>query len=183
MAVTLEQIKADLPDWPDDVIEQWLLKHANRGPDTGWPPPDPLGNHAWKYIITNPLSWWKNVAWKLDVTDCGIEKLSTNTSQIVLKINIALINGIKNVWGDDGTRQRFNSALQYIMKHGSFPKPLIAMRIPSGLSVLDGNHRIAAHFHSQNVPESLLKKLGVQRPAREQEIWMGVHSLGETLDT
>jgi hypothetical protein len=181
MAVTLDQIKADLPDWPDDVIEQWLLKLANRGPDTGWPPPNPLGNHAWKHIITNPLPWWNNVSWKLEVTDCDIEKLSTDTSQIVLKINIALTKGLKNVWGDDDTRLRFNSALQYVLKHGAFPKPLVAMKVPSGLSVLDGNHRIAAHFFSQNAPESLLEKLGVKRPPREQEIWIGAHNLGETL--
>ena len=183
MAVTIEQIKADLPDWPDDVIEQWLLKLANRGTDTGWPPPNPLGDHAWKYTITNPLPWWKNVEWRLEVADCGIEKLSTSTSQIALKINLALIQGIKNVWGDDDTRQRFNSALQHILKQETFPKPLVAMRIQSGLSVLDGNHRIAAHFHSQSVPERVLNKLGVRRPPCEQEIWIGSHKLGEMLDT
>jgi hypothetical protein len=35
-------IKKDLPNWPDDVIDQWLLYFANE-PDCGWPPPDPLG--------------------------------------------------------------------------------------------------------------------------------------------
>jgi hypothetical protein len=37
--VTSEDIKADVPDWPDEVIEQRLLKLADRGRDTGWPPP------------------------------------------------------------------------------------------------------------------------------------------------
>jgi hypothetical protein len=36
---TLQDIKKDLPDWPDDVIDQWLLKLANQT-GMGWPPPD-----------------------------------------------------------------------------------------------------------------------------------------------
>jgi hypothetical protein len=42
--ITLADIKKDLPAWPDDVIEQWLLYLARRD-DTGWPPPEPLGDH------------------------------------------------------------------------------------------------------------------------------------------
>jgi hypothetical protein len=44
-------------DLANDVIEQWLLKLANRGADTGWPPPEPLGRHAWNDILAEkPLS-------------------------------------------------------------------------------------------------------------------------------
>jgi hypothetical protein len=47
--VTVADIRKDLPDWPDDVIEQWLLYFANEA-DCGWPPPDPLGDHRWKRL-------------------------------------------------------------------------------------------------------------------------------------
>jgi hypothetical protein len=40
--IELADIKADLPNWPDEIITEWPLKIANRGPDTGWPPPEPL---------------------------------------------------------------------------------------------------------------------------------------------
>jgi len=32
--ITLQDIKSDFPDWPDDVIDQWLLKFANQ-PEMG----------------------------------------------------------------------------------------------------------------------------------------------------
>jgi len=28
--VSLRDIKSDFPNWPDDVIEQWLLKFVNQ---------------------------------------------------------------------------------------------------------------------------------------------------------
>jgi hypothetical protein len=60
--VEMADIKNDLPDWPDDVIEQWLHYFAQ---DCGWPPPEPLGNHRWKGLLGGkPLSWWKKVSWK-----------------------------------------------------------------------------------------------------------------------
>jgi hypothetical protein len=54
--VSLADIKKDLPEWPDDVIEQWLLYFANE-PDCGWPPPEPLGAHRWAGLLGGkPLS-------------------------------------------------------------------------------------------------------------------------------
>jgi hypothetical protein len=43
---TLQDIKKDLPGWPDDVIDQWLLKLANQS-GMGWPPPNPMTGHRW----------------------------------------------------------------------------------------------------------------------------------------
>ena len=82
--VDLAAIKADLPHWPDDVIDQWLLKLANRGADTGWPPPKYLDRHAWRYILGGrPLSWWRNVAWELKGYDIELDVLSRTTKRIV----------------------------------------------------------------------------------------------------
>ena len=38
-------MKADLPNWPDDVIDGWLVTFYNR---FGWPP---RGDNDWRYII------------------------------------------------------------------------------------------------------------------------------------
>jgi hypothetical protein len=55
--VTVEDVKKDLPDWPDDVVDQWLVYFANE-PDGGWPPPNPLGDHRWRRLFRGrPLSW------------------------------------------------------------------------------------------------------------------------------
>src|ERR1700686_424794 len=73
--VSLADIKRDLPNWPDEVVELWLFYLANRG-DTGWPPPEPLGHHPWAAILGyRPLSWWREVSWKRERTDCGFSNL------------------------------------------------------------------------------------------------------------
>jgi hypothetical protein len=155
---TLADIKNDLPKWPDDVIDQWLLYLANRS-DTGWPPPEPLGDHPWTHILGDKsLTWWSKVEWQLNTVDCSFEGLSTNSKAIVTKIYDARINGVRNSFSDENTAKRVNSALNYLLRYGVFPKSPIAMRIDSGLSILDGNHRIAAHFISQKMPADELKK-------------------------
>jgi len=169
--VDLATIKADLPDWPDDVIKQWLLKLANRGPDTGWPPPEDLDGNAWKYILGGrPPSWWKKVTWKLEDRDVNFEALSRGTKLIV-----------NDMLGGDDTAEpdaRLIGAANYVAKHGSFPKPLVAMQLEDGLSVLDGNHRVAALCACQAIPDTVSKKGGTP-PLKSQKVWMGTHAAGE----
>ena len=57
------RIIEDLPNFPVDVIEQFLLPYAE---DFGWPPGkrerDP--NNNWKYILRkNDLTYWQKVKW------------------------------------------------------------------------------------------------------------------------
>ena len=55
--VTLEDIKKTLPQWPDEVIGEWLIYFANDG--LGWPPPEPYGDHRWGVLLGHrPVSWW-----------------------------------------------------------------------------------------------------------------------------
>jgi hypothetical protein len=54
--VTLEDIKKTLPQWPDEVIGEWLIYFANDG--LGWPPPEPYGDHRWGVLLGHrPVSW------------------------------------------------------------------------------------------------------------------------------
>jgi hypothetical protein len=52
VVVALADIKADLPNWPDDVVDQWVLKLANQS-GMGWPPPDPMEGHRWEPLLTH----------------------------------------------------------------------------------------------------------------------------------
>src|SRR5713101_4165738 len=97
--VSLADIKKDLPAWPDDVIEEWLLYLANRE-DTGWPPPDPMGGHPWALILGHrPIPWWRDVVWKLEKVDCSLAGLSESTKRIVMQM-LAEISGKT---ADEGT--------------------------------------------------------------------------------
>ena len=149
--IELATIKADLPDWPDEVIELWLLKLANRGSDTGWPPPEPFGESAWKHILGDrPLSWWKRVTWKREDRDLNFEALSQDPRSIVNKMLDAHINNKTNVYSTMlNSKARFESAALYIAQNGTVPEPLVGMELEDGLSVLDGNHRMAALCYCQ----------------------------------
>jgi hypothetical protein len=177
--VEFVDIKRDLPDWPDEVIEEWLLKLANRS-DTGWPPPEPLGNHPWKYILgARPLSWWKEVTWTLEEHQMNFDALAKNSKRIVKDMIDGHINRVPNTYfGWPESKARFLSAGQYVSQYGTFPKPPMAVRLDDGLSVLDGNHRMTALCFRQLAPERILKLGGVP-PLKKHQVWIGKHARGE----
>jgi hypothetical protein len=178
--VTLAEIKADLPDWPDDVIEQWLLPHANRGDDTGWPPPEKLEESAWLNILgRRPLAWWKKVDWQLNEREIGFDGLCTGSRRIVAALIDGHIEGKPNIYSvGDNSKARFLSALRFIAKNGTLSKPLIAMQLEDGLSVIDGSHRMTALHVCQTKPEVIVQK-GGKVPLKTHKIWIGTHADGE----
>src|SRR5262249_39784519 len=45
------------------------------------------------------------------------------------------------------SKQRFWACASFIQAHGNVPKPLVAVSLPFGFEVVDGNHRLAALIH------------------------------------
>jgi hypothetical protein len=173
--VDVADIKKDLPTWPDDVIDQWLLYFANES-DCKWPPPDPLGEHRWAGILGGrPLSWWKKVSWKKETVRCDVAKLSNKTRRIVNDM-IAEMNAGK---ADAITKRRFDHSFHFILNNATFPKPILAMKVPSGLEVVDGNHRIGAFCALQMMPDAKFTQLNLKKAKPDQEAWIGTHSGGE----
>jgi hypothetical protein len=173
--VSVADIKRDLPDWPDDLIEQWLHYFANES-DCGWPLPEPLGNHRWNGILGGkPLSWWKNVTWEKETVTCDLasltEKARTDVSEIVTEMNTGTASA--------STQRRVAQAWIYIKDNGVFPRALVTMKKGDGLRLIDGSHRMAAFEMVQSLTDVQLAELGVKRPAREQEVWVGTHSEGD----
>ena len=163
-----------MPGWPDEVIEQWLLELANR-PDTGWPPPEDVSERAWGAILGwRPLSWWKNVSWKLEERDVGFAELSTGTKQITVRI----VNEVTKGQAADNSEARFNYALNHLARTGEFQKPLVAMNLADGLSVLDGNHRITALIVCE-AQANAFRQNGRKVPSMTQKVWIGAHVDGD----
>jgi hypothetical protein len=102
LMVALPDIKADLPDWPNDVVDQWLLKLANQS-GMGWPPPDPMAGHRWELLLTHPISWWKDVTWTLETRDCSFDKLSMDARRTMNSMYDALVDGVENGFGGDNS--------------------------------------------------------------------------------
>jgi hypothetical protein len=170
-SVALVRIKADLPQWPDEVIEQWLLKVANRGPETGWPPPEPLKEPCKFVLGERPLSWWRAVTWRLEEHELNIDRLSASTRRVVREMIDAHIGGVSNVHTRvPESKLRFTAALEYVSEHGTIPKPPLAMRMRDGIIVIDGNHRVAAlcvHQEQERKNGSI--------PLEKHKIWTDAH--------
>jgi hypothetical protein len=178
--IELADIKKDLPHWPDEVIEEWLLKLANRGSDTGWPPPEPLGDHTWKYILGGrPLSWWRQVRWTLEDSDLTFDSLSTASKRIVRDMLDGHVNGKPNPISQiRNSRTRFLTAGKYISENGTSPKPPLVIKKADGLSVLDGNHRVSALCFRRLASERIVNLSGVA-PRKIHQVWVATHPRGE----
>jgi hypothetical protein len=173
--VTAADIKADLPNWPDQVIEDWLLHHANRGAEIGWPPPNDVNFHPWGPIIGwRPLSWWKDVSWTLEEHEIGFDSLCNDSKQAAIRI----ADEINKDEAQDNSDARFESAAKHLTSTGEFHTPLVVMKQGDGLSVLDGNHRVTALISCQAQAEAI-KQQGGKVPSTKQKIWMGSHAKGQ----
>jgi hypothetical protein len=165
--VAISDIKADLPDWPDDVVEQWLLKFANQ-PEMGWPPPDPMEGHRWELLITHPVAWWKDVTWTLETRDCSFDKLSVDARHTMNKMYETLVDGVDNGYGGDNSPARFQRQLRILALTGQFERPPVFFPIASGLSPLDGNHRLFALHFAAKLSDEELAKNKVKRRVRSK---------------
>jgi hypothetical protein len=173
--VSVADMKEDLPNCPDRVIEDWLLYFANE-PDCGWPPPEPLADHRWAGILGDrPLSWWQKVTWEKQNVNCGMDSLAPKTQAIAAK----MIKDVGSGKADAATKRRYQQALQHILENGTFFLPLVAMKVSGSLLVLDGNHRIGAFCGLQILPDAWFEKLKKTRPPLNQEAWIGTHPDGE----
>jgi hypothetical protein len=176
--IALEDIKASFPNWPDDVVDQWLLKLANQS-GMGWPPPDPMDGHRWSLLLTHPISWWKDVTWTLDVRDCSFDHLSVDARKTMNSLYKALVEGEDNGFGGDNSLARFQRQLNILVVTGNFERPPVLFPIASGLSPLDGNHRLFALQSAINTPDEYFARHGVSRPSTSQSVWIASHKDGE----
>jgi hypothetical protein len=62
---------------------------------------------------------------------------------------------------------------------GNFERPPVLFPIASGLSPLDGNHRLFALQTALNTPDEYFAKHHVKRPPASQSVWIASHKSGE----
>ena len=154
------------------MIQQWLHYFANE-PDCGWPPPEPLGDHRWNSLLgSRPLSWWKNVTWNKEKVRCELASLSPKARTDVADIVARMKSGA----ADAVTKRRVAQAWIYLTDNGVFPRALVTMRIPGGLSLLDGSHKMAAFNMVQELDATEREKINKKKPSLDQEVWVGTHN-------
>jgi hypothetical protein len=168
--MTIEAIKADLPNFPEEVIDGWLMTHFKR---FGWPPK--VGND-WRYILRpgNDLSYLQNLKWqkkKIKLTPSLLSPDDLYAVTSLFRSHVLKQTTFFSVMMSDG-HERFKSCCAYLKEHGRFPKPVVLEMRPEGLWILDGNHRMTAFLYLYGyfkIEDPSIPCLNVQD---EQEVWM-----------
>ena len=131
-----DQIKSDLPNFPDQVVETWLLPLADTG--YGWPPIQTA-------LLRKSLDYWKKTKWNLGEFSFEFTEMDSG-SQIsingLIEANfLGKLNAFSNIID---SQDRLKYMCKYILNHGTFPVPVIVKKKNGYLYTINGNPRIAA---------------------------------------
>lgn len=170
-------IQSIFPNFPDDIIDQWLFPYAI---ERGWPPQEVNGVLCgdWRYLLgtSNNLAYWKNIMWCYESVDLQINDLDNSSKDSVLQILSTAIFDIDTVMSRSicDLKERFNRIVSYFSEHGVFPVAPVLARCKDKYMLMDGNHRIAAFFYcSGYIAKSPAREI-VLKTQLKQSYWIGI---------
>jgi len=146
----LEQLKLDLPNFPTEILSDWLLPLAEL---KGWPASqhdDKLPEGSWRYLLlSKPLKFWRNVKWKKIDRHISIYDLDKKYQEGCTNIVLGAVKGQKSLYTIfmPNLAETFYNIVNHIKDNGTLPKPPIILRRKTGLHILDGNHRMSAYLY------------------------------------
>ena len=136
-----EDIKKDLPNFPDEVVWEWLLPCAN---NYGWPPK----RKKWEGILLfKAVKFWQVKKWEKQNIDLNRDIFSQETNDVFNGLYNTYILDQDNLYSNiENGKLRFENALSYLLKNGIFPKPIYLLFEQNQYSIADGNHRFVAWY-------------------------------------
>jgi hypothetical protein len=146
----IETLKRDLPNFPPEVLSEWLEPYAK---SEGWPPAhnyEQLPHGRWAYLLClQPLNYWRALQWRKVELHVSIHDLSKSDQEKVVAMVLAAVAGQSNIYSISipNLKERFFSVVAYLAEHGSLPKPPVIIKDAQGLNIVDGHHRMAAYFY------------------------------------
>ena len=168
------QIIKDLPNFPVDVVEQFLLPYAE---DFGWPPgkrEDDLNNN-WKYILRkNDLIYWREVKWNKKTLKLSPHNLLPKDIEIVVNLMQANVQGKTTLFSlaMPKSKERFDRICSYLKREGMFPKTVAIEQIGDRFRIVDGSHRLSAYFYLRGWFKIKDEKVLCLNVKEEQDYWV-----------
>lgn len=138
-----QQITRDLPQFPPDVIEDWLIPFAARD---GWPPT----SSKWTPLLLNrPLWFWQSLSWEQQTVPVAQSAFDDRSWAAITGLVEAHVEGRVNAYSSiSNSKRRFYRSLKYVLQNGRLPKPPVLLH--SGWhSIADGNHRLASMHYAR----------------------------------
>jgi len=175
----IQQIKSTLPNFPDEVIETWLLPFAV---SEGWPPvigSDGVPLKRWRYLLgRKPLSEFKTLSWSKVTKHISIHEFDRESLSSLIQIFEAAILGCDNLMSLSihDLKQRFDNIVNYIQQNGKMPNaPILYLNDMKKYEIFDGNHHLSAYYYCCgyfNVDVESNLKLKTQK---NQIYWIASH--------
>lgn len=172
----LAKLKADLPNFPDEVLSDWLLPYART---EGWPPvrsAEAIPEGRWRFLLRKqPLAFWSKVKWQKVERHLAFRDLHPQNQEIALLMVLGATKGHRNLYSDSipDLKERFMRVVDHLKENGRLPGAPTLISETGGLSVLDGNHRIAAYLYSYGYFKLELDDSLLLKTQREQAFWVG----------
>ena len=170
-------IQSLLPNFPDEIIDQWLLPYAIL---KGWPPQEAHGElfGEWRYLLgtSTNLTYWKNIKWNYESLDFQVNDLDDSSKDSVLQTISSAVFGKETMISRciSDLKERFDRIVKYISEHGFFPVAPVLVRSNGKYKLMDGNHRIAAYFYcSGYITQSPAREI-VLKTQLHQSYWIGI---------
>ena len=169
-------LKATLPNFPEEILEDWLTPYAN---SEGWPPAnglDSIPRDRWRYLLGGrTLAQLRSIEWQEHNRHLSIHELRDDYKQICVDMVLGAVQKQINLYSSSipDLSERFNRILGYLREHGTLPKPPVLLSSESGFQVLDGNHRLAAYFYGYGYFKLPLDFVAMDSTASTQRFWVG----------
>ncbi|WP_162925871.1 hypothetical protein [Isoalcanivorax indicus] len=142
----IKQVSKDLPNFPDDVINQWIGYYAE---SEGWPPPAPLEGR-WKGLLANrDLEYWSSLRWSKEALYPPSLVLTPNCNRLIQEMIGFHEAGVPCPYSEfmgEEAKLKLAKLLQYLRESGNLPCSPILIEKRGEHEIIDGNHRVVAYL-------------------------------------
>lgn len=115
---TTADLRKDLPSWPEEVLEQWILPFANDD-NYGWSPFRGTAKPRWRYLIPAGLSFadTASISWSKSSIETRLPGIAPLEIYKFSQMAQWYFHDVANEYAHiDGGKQRFERLLQYVQK-------------------------------------------------------------------
>lgn len=145
---TIERIQQDLPNFPEEVIHDWIQPYAKT---EGWPPQlgdDGIPMGRWRYLLgLRPMAKIQALTWQVEDRALDVADLAAGEEGKIVGLLRAAILKEQNIYSEIGnSEERMVRIIQHVKETGRLPSAPTLISKADGLQIVDGNHRIAVYF-------------------------------------
>lgn len=175
--VAISELQDSLPNFPTEILEEWLFPYAE---SEGWPPAESDDGQLcgrWRYLLGNkPLRFWRALRWEKVQRHISVYDLNAECQDVMLKLVLASVRGETNLYSVSipNLKMRFDRIVEHIRATGELPCAPTLVPERYGLSIVDGNHRMAAYLYCYGYFKLEVEAKLQLRTKEIQEYWIGI---------